>query len=657
MIIHSIHVRNFRSARDAELTCDDLTALVGANGSGKSTLLQALRLFYESSPDIGVDDFYDRDSSQDLVVSITFRDLSSSANELFGRYVREGRLSVERVFTWDSGKVASRYHGASLQQPDFRPIRTALASRGRARQARTNYDSLRQNELYRDLPAWSNQDEAPGALARWEDDNPDKCRIDRDDGQFFGFQGVGRGYLGRYTRLISIPAVRDAGEDGTEGRGSIFTQLMNLVVRKSLAGNRELAALKEELQQKYGEVLDPEFSPYLSGLSAQMSKTLQTLLSDRSADVDLRWLPIRDIDLPVPQAEIRLIEDGFASTVGRTGHGLQRGFVMTILQHLAAAQSAVPPVSDSEASDDELWRDELPDLVLAVEEPELYQHPGRQRRLARVLLDLASGSIPGVAKRTQVIYSTHSPLFVGIDRVSQIRLFRRTQIGDGRPKVTTVNETDLDTIADRLWRASDQPQQVYTAETLKPRLASVMSPWVNEGFFAEVAVLVEGESDWAAILAAAAVRGIDLDAEGCAVIPCMGKTKLDRPALVFQQLGIPVYLVWDSDRDGRDGPHTNHLLLRIVGAKVEDWPCAVQDTYACLEHRIERVLASELGAHLFGRCLDECQDEYCVPKRDEALKSPIVMRAMLEKASCLGGRCTTLDLIVDKVLNLKSSRV
>ena len=47
----------------------------------------------------------------------------------------------------------------------------------------------------------------------------------------------------------------------------------------------------------------------------------------------------------------------------------------------------------------------IPNLVLAVEEPELYQHPSRQRHLASVLRRLAEGSISSVAHRTQVVYT------------------------------------------------------------------------------------------------------------------------------------------------------------------------------------------------------------------------------------------------------------
>jgi putative ATP-dependent endonuclease of the OLD family len=93
-----------------------------------------------------------------------------------------------------------------------------------------------------------------------------------------------------------------------------------------------------------------------------------------------------------------------------------------------------------------------------------------------------------------------------------------------------------------------------------------MTPWMSEGFFADVAVLVEGEDDRAAILGAARVLGKDPESDGIAIIPCGGKTNLDRPAAIFRELGIPVYVVWDSDHGSDDArPEYNHLLLRLLG--------------------------------------------------------------------------------------------
>ena len=50
-----------------------------------------------------------------------------------------------------------------------------------------------------------------------------------------------------------------------------------------------------------------------------------------------------------------------------------------------------------------------------------------------------------------------------------------------------------------------------------------MTPMVNEGFFADVAVLVEGEGDRAALLEAAQAMGCSLDAQGIAVIHATAK--------------------------------------------------------------------------------------------------------------------------------------
>src|SRR5271157_4911118 len=106
----------------------------------------------------------------------------------------------------------------------------------------------------------------------------------------------------------------------------------------------------------------------------------------------------------------------------------------------------------------------LPNLLLAIEEPELYQHPNRQRHLSKILLQLASGGTPGVAEKTQIIYATHSPLFVGLDRFNQIRLLRKKDNGEGKPGITTVVSTSLDKVADRLWIAGRPGDERYTGK-------------------------------------------------------------------------------------------------------------------------------------------------------------------------------------------------
>ena len=147
------------------------------------------------------------------------------------------------------------------------------------------------------------------------------------------------------------------------------------------------------------------------------------------------------------------MEDDYGSRVERTGHGLQRAFIITMLQHLDAIRYVEPEPEDGDSegaeSDTKANSYQLPNLVLAIEEPELYQHPSRQRHLASVLLNLETGAIPGVAKSTQVIYATHSPLFVGLDRFDQIRVLRKVPGEDSKPMTTRLKKADLETVACR----------------------------------------------------------------------------------------------------------------------------------------------------------------------------------------------------------------
>jgi len=551
-------------------------------------------------------------------------------------------LTVERVFSWDGSKAGTKLHGSKLQNPDFQAIRDA----GSATDKKNAYESLRAKEEYSNLPKWKNATETPEFLNQWEVNNPARCKMMRDEGQFFGFKEVGEGYLGRFTQFLFIPAVRDASADAAESRGSVLTTLMDLVVRSVIANKDAVVKLKEETQKQYKDIMDVDKLTELKTLSEDINTTLKTFVSN--ASVVLKWLPLGDVDIPMPKADVKLKEDSYESAVIRAGHGLQRAFILTMLQHLAIAQA-------SPAKREQIKPDELPCLVLAIEEPELYQHPNRQRHLAKILLQLASGETPGVAHNTQIIYSTHSPLFVGIDRIHQIRLLRKVLGNESKPKVTKIITTNLSKVAEAVWKAEGEQKEKFTATTMLPRLRTIMTPWMSEGFFADVAVLVEGEDDRAAILGVAkATKNIDMESEGFSVIPCGGKTNLDRPATIFKQLGIPVYIIWDSDKgDSEADPKENHKLLRLMNQPEEDWPSIIEECFACFENNMETTLAGEIGAEYFEDRLTECRRGFCIPKKKHAIKNPTVIATIIQKAQGEGLTSKTLNTVLEKILALK----
>lgn len=655
MLVRAVAVKNYRCVKDETLPCETLTAFVGANGSGKSTFLKALQLFYDNSPRIDQRDFYDEDIAESIEIAVTFTDLSPKAKELFANYLEGDQLTVERVFSFVDSKLQHKYYGSRLSIPDFRPLRSA----SNATEARKCYQELLATGKYAGLPSWSSRDQALEALRGWEQSHSEQCFRTRDEGQFFGFTGVGQGYLGRFTRLIYVPAVRDAGLDADEGKDSPVKEIVDLVVRNSLATHGSIQELKEATKKLYDAIVDPSKLKGLQTLQEELNQTLRTYVID--AKVELDWLPTGEIQLPMPKTDVTLSEDGYPCTVNRSGHGLQRAFILTMLQHLAVAKPAIEPASEyvgpanPEVQSNAGATSEQSDLILCIEEPEVYQHPIRQRHFASILLKIATGSIAGVARRTQIIYSTHSPMFVGLDRFDQVRLFRKL-IAPGKPKFTKAARVTMDEIAEQLWKLLGSHGDKFTGASLLPRLQPIMTPWMNEGFFADVVVLVEGEDDLAALTGVAKSRGVTFEALGISVIPCIGKSNLDRPALIFKALQIPTYLVWDGDEGDTDSPKKNRLLLRLLGQPEEDFPSIVMDSYACFKIKLEVSMRDELGHKLFDSLLTELQAEMGVDSPKDCLKKPAVVSELIARAKVQGKTCETLERIVDSILAMRAAQ-
>lgn len=654
MRIVAVRVQNYRSIRDETFGLGELTALVGPNGCGKSSALRAVKTFYETSPSLTVDDYYNRDETLPVKIAITFVDMTTEENGLFAPYTHNNALTVTKIIT----TAGEKYHGSRKSHPGFKSIRGMSNKTER----RSTYNDLRVNEQYADLPAARNAEQVDEGLLAWETAHPDKCEMMEDSGQFFGFRNVGQSRLERFTRFVFVPAVREAEQDAADSRGSAIYQLMEMVVRSAIAQNKEFNDFKASVQGRYAELISPAKLTQLRSLSDRLSRGLKVYVPASSVILD--WQEAEQLDVPLPKAFVRLEEDGFQAPVDRVGHGLQRAFILSLLQELVGAQSTSEMAHQGDQENAPLEETEehtLPSLILAIEEPELYQHPNRQRFLARTFQRLSCSGITGVASATQVIYSTHSPLFVDIENFACVRRLTKSISEAGRPKVTKVRSCTLDDVAKELQRAQDTPDQVtFTGPSLKPRMQALMTPWMNEGFFADVVVLVEGETDRAAIIGAASARNLDLESKGVAIIPCGGKDSIDRPLLVFSGLGIPTYVVFDADagcdrKDQASAARTNRVLQRMFGvANPKDFPeTCVSGAYAVFQSDLNTILRHAVGEEIYmTKVWTEFQQDRGYPRLTHAEKAPFFITRVLSVAKNAGIEVKELNAIVDKVLEL-----
>jgi putative ATP-dependent endonuclease of the OLD family len=176
-------------------------------------------------------------------------------------------------------------------------------------------------------------------------------------------------------------------------------------------------------------------------------------------------------------------------------------------------------------------------FVLLIEEPELYLSPHAQRHLYRVLRGLAQ-------RGNQILYSTHAPVFLSVDRLEELALVRHT--------------ADLGT-------ALHQPPPLPEAEWF--RALSEFDSDRAELFLARAALLVEGRTEKLTFPLLFEAVGIDPDKEGIVVLECGGKGNMPLFARVCNACGVPYVIVHDRDADAGHRPVESE---RIVNKQIQE---------------------------------------------------------------------------------------
>jgi predicted ATP-dependent endonuclease of OLD family len=182
-------------------------------------------------------------------------------------------------------------------------------------------------------------------------------------------------------------------------------------------------------------------------------------------------------------------------------------------------------------------------LVFLIEEPELFLSPPAQRHLHRLLRRLAARG------RNQVLYSTHSPVFLGVDRLEELVLVRH----DERTGTTLL-----------------QPEALPRAQAL--RVVAELDAERAEIFLSRAVLLVEGRTEKLVFPFVFRALGYDVDQEAIAIVDCAGKGNIPLFAEICNSCHIPYVVVHDRDAPRGVQPSdperiSNELILRAAGRK------------------------------------------------------------------------------------------
>lgn len=582
MRITRLRVQNLRSIRDStEFEVSSLFALIGENNTGKSNLLRAIDVLVSAgAARLSRADFFD--TANPIIIKGVFGELSAKEKQRWRPYLVGDSLTLEKRITlttddkFGKDKIEAEFHGYQAQPKDwFLSISKIHEKAG---------DRPKWADIARDagLPAYFLEDgkatkaSYAKALARFLDEKV----VDYDPPDVSATQALGlqSNVVAGLPRVYLLPAITDYSDEiDRRSSTSTFRRLMGALSERLL----QLDPRFVELQTAVATIralLNPSAgaapTPRIESLAAVEGKVRDLL--------KLVMPSVQSVSLSVEVDEIKelfaagvslSVNDGINTDVLAKGHGLQRCVVFTLLQTLILNErnQLVAPAQPQQEADS---------ILLLVEEPELYIHP----QLCKLFFDV----LASFSRTDQVIYTTHSPIFVDAYESERIAIVTKPDVGTGTT-LRSCDQTAFDGLDDK---------RIFQGFTR-------MNAAMNEVFFAKRVMLVEGPEDVIAInatlkaLGRIAQRPEELE---WTIVACGGKEAIPFFQRVLNAFSIPYRVIHDSDiRPGMspDAEATHRRTNESIdslrrGAQVIQYPVKLEDSLGLVKH-----FQDQYSAHVY----------------------------------------------------------
>lgn len=492
---------------------DDVVCVVGRNNSGKSTLLRAYELAQGSEK---FDWSRDRhahataDQPSEVILEIHIPDGIGNISEEWKEKRGDHRILTSR---W-------QWHESYVGDSKLFPIR------------QTRRPGQIENEGY------AEDGKAGGADNVFKSRLPQPVRI--------GSRGDPTEAEKALMKLVLEPvgtALSNAAADANTALAQAVAQLTNGVNGIVKQQEAKFSAAVSDVEQGFTSVF-PGLSVKLDVQAAAPKFDAAKLIADGSG--------------------LRVTDGGAEVQLSQQGAGAQRALFWTMLQvrnrivsdkklrddkikaltkDLGKAQkdaekakeiqAQIDSIQDGGALPEDADDPALPGYILLIDEPENALHPLAARAAQRQLYQLAQ------QPEWQVMLTTHSPLFINpaMDHTTILRLEREHADGGFSPKTFRTDEAEF---------------QADEKESLKA--IQEMDPTFCEVFFGTYPIIVEGDTEHAAFIAAVVEAGHEL-IDQVTIIKARGKPQIRavmKMLIHFQKdFGVLHDCDWPHGKDGK----------------------------------------------------------------------------------------------------------
>ena len=469
MRISKVHIENYRSIKCLDFIPSDYCVLIGENNAGKSNILKALNLvlgeIWPSDRTFSEEDFYNYITEKDIIIQIYFDQIveewrNNCKCEVAGFELR-GKAYKRRVGTKPAGTLVVDFvcidiKGNSCKYPAA-PYETGKKYTGQYYQLKVS------RELREKIP------------------------------------------------FIYVDVMRDYNKQDPGNRWSILRRLFNdintslssdkaTVSVDTLNGKKIMTrkeAFEAKIKEAYGYLQTEQFLEIESKIRTNSLE--QMGIDAEDGDISIRFDTFDSMNV-FKNLQLYVDQMGISTTADMIGAGLQSAIVIAIFRTY-----------------EEIKKE---GAIFAIEEPEVYLHPQKQRYFSNILTRLSENN--------QVIITTHSPAFVRIYEPEDVCLVRRDKLNGTTARVC-------------------EKKKIIKTEKEALKIENYFDNQRNELLFAKGVVLVEGATEKFAFPYASRKAGIDIDKHGISIIECGGKGNLLMFAKVADAFEIPYVVVADDD--------------------------------------------------------------------------------------------------------------
>jgi len=317
--------------------------------------------------------------------------------------------------------------------------------------------------------------------------------------------GMG-GWDSKIASCIPLPLKVNPFDDSEQLEKQIVDLLTSAVKENIKNKQSEVAKMIEQINDLAKDVKN-EISDELEQTTGKLQGNLNEIFPGNKIDIEPQVGKL-DVDkILATGTHLQIASaDGKYYPLTNQGSGLQRAFLWSAIE--ALADSGKMKNGRSAVRNDE-------PKILLVEEPESFLHPPAIRAAREALYKIAE------LENWQVMLTTHSPIFIDVSK----------------PHTTIIRVEKSEGEATRIFST----EKADFSEDERERLQMIRNchPTINEFFFANKVILVEGDTEQATLM--------QVKRDDVSILNCRGKANIPMFEKILNHFGMSYIAMHDLD--------------------------------------------------------------------------------------------------------------